>query len=40
MNNEKYWDNLFDKINKMSDEEFNMLILELDETEDIPFAIY
>lgn len=40
MNNQKYWDELFSKIDSMSDEEFENLAIKLDKTDDIPFAIY
>lgn len=40
MASQKYWDELFDKVESLSDEEFEKIVSELDETEDIPFAIH
>lgn len=40
MDNKKYWDDLFEQINSMSREEFERMAFDLDETDEIPFAIY
>lgn len=39
MDNEKYWDSLFRKLDNMSEDDFLNLVRELESEADVPFAI-